>query len=121
MSDLLDLVGIPWEEANCAEIARMALERMGQPVLESAIPSSEEAGMEAFRALSGGTGPWAHVGTDYRACDTPGRVVLSQGDEGLHVSVVTEPGYVISSCRLQGSYLTRAARVASVLGVYELR
>lgn len=116
------LVGMPWEQANCAEVSRMALDLLGKPVQLSALPSDPEAGSEALEALARGESVWGEVGKDWRACNAPGRLVLSVGEDGgPHVGVVIAPGYVISSCRLQGAYITPATRITNVLGVYELQ
>jgi len=120
--EFLDLLGTPWDVQNCAEIAHVALDRLGCPVPASALPTSIESGRAALAALAGSESPWRRVGEDWRACEQPGRVVLSASEDGgPHVGVVVAPRLVLSSCRLQGCYIAPASRVAGIQGVYEYR
>lgn len=104
---LAGLVGLPYSEANCRDLARMALERCGIPVAPYAFGDlggvdTHEGELESYLERMGEE--WVEV----EAATKLGDVVVSSCAEepfGPHVSVlVDEPGrLVLTTSQAHGS------------------
>jgi hypothetical protein len=91
-ADVVDLLGIPWERQDCAELAQRALAACGIPVPAHALARfdrNDAHGLQAF--LKGLGGRWIDIGFMPADARKLGDVIVTRYAEGLmHLAVLVD-------------------------------
>jgi len=101
----------------CTDVVCEVLRRMGYSLPTGALPRRED---DFDAALVAEGSDWELVGRSLTAL-RPGLVALNRVRGLHHVSICTEPGYVMSSNQGRGVYVAPLRYVRDLVGVYRLR
>lgn len=115
------LIGLPYTQANCAQVVRMALAEFVSPAAAAALPVTPQEGAQALPAIYEGQTSWQAVGAASASLEAPGRVVfLRSCEEGPGVGITLGDGFILTSSPGRGSYSVRGRSLRSqIQEVYE--
>ena len=103
-----DLIGIPFEEANCLDLARRALATRGVELpcpYQQIANEWEEGNLDELRIVPA---TWREIS---KAELQLGDVVLHDGVRGGHVVVIAEDGWALTTTPATGSRLIQVRRL----------
>jgi hypothetical protein len=91
-ADVSELLGIPWEQQDCAQLAQRALAKCGLAVPAAALGRFGEGGEQELRIFMAGVGgQWAEVGHMPDAAMMLGDVIVMRyGAGNVHLAVLVD-------------------------------
>ena len=118
---VLPLLGCPYAEADCAAIARGALQLAGVEVPDYAFARFGRDSAEALAAYLEATGPWwTELGSTASAAAMLGDVIVSvPPGGGPHLSVLMDEvaRVAVTTSRATGCQCIRVARIRGIVRV----